>query len=159
MFEKMDMLSFSVYDILGYTGDSIAVAAIIMAGYEKIFWKINPLEKTPVLKKKYWGKIFSTYEQIEKNATLMIKQTLLSISISVITEESKSESICASIEKINGEWKLSYTYLNTPKASVRNRSAIHYGTALLCVDNNKKLEGQYYTDRNTTGDMKFENFS
>lgn len=45
--------------------------------------------------------------------------------------------------------------LNTPKAEVRHRSEIHYGTAMLYVDNPKVLKGQYFTDRKSTGDMVF----
>ena len=59
------------------------------------------------------------------------------------------------IEKIEDEWQLTYCYLNVPKAKVRERSAIHYGTALLCIENPEEIHGQYYTDRKTTGDMTF----
>lgn len=71
------------------------------------------------------------------------------------TEESKSSSISASIDKIQDEWQLIYFYLNVPQAKVRDRSSIHYGTALLSIENPEKLQGQYFTDRKTTGDMKF----
>jgi hypothetical protein len=72
-----------------------------------------------------------------------------------ITGESKSKSISASIDKIQDEWQLTYCYLNVPQANVRDRSAIHYGTALLCVENPEEIQGQYFTDRKTTGDLKF----
>ena len=97
----------------------------------------------------------STYDWIEREATLEIKQTLLSVNVVFITGESRSKSILSSIEKIEDEWQLTYCYLNVPKAKVRDRSAIHYGTALLCIENPEEIHGQYYTDRKTTGDMTF----
>lgn len=138
-----------------YTGEAILIAALLMVAYEKILWKYNPLEKTPVLKKRYKGSLLSTYDRIEREATLEIKQTLLSINVVFTTGESRSKSISSSIEKIQDEWQLTYCYLNVPKAKVRDRSAIHYGTALLCIENPEEIQGQYFTDRKTTGDMTF----
>ncbi len=146
---------FSMYDLYGYAGEAIAFSAFVMLAYEKCLWKCNPFEKTPVLKKKYKGTLLSTYDGIEREAVLEIKQTLLSISVVFITEESRSKSISASIEKIQEEWQLTYCYLNVPQASIRDRSAIHYGTALLCIENPEEIKGEYFTDRKTTGDMNF----
>lgn len=146
---------FSMYDLYGYAGEAIAFSAFVMLAYEKCLWKYNPFEKTPVLKKKYKGTLLSTYDGIEREAVLEIKQTLLSISVVFITEESRSKSISASIEKIQEEWQLTYCYLNVPQASIRDRSAIHYGTALLCIENPEEIKGEYFTDRKTTGDMNF----
>ena len=81
---------------------------------------------------------------------------MLSINVVLITGESRSRSISSSIEKIQDEWQLTYCYLNVPNANVRNRSTIHYGTALLCIENPEEIQGQYFTDRKTTGDMKFQ---
>lgn len=147
---------FSLYDLYGYAGEAIAFSTIVMIVYEKRLWKYNPFEKTPVLKKKYKGTLLSTYDNVERKATLEIKQTLLSINVVFTTGESRSKSISSSIEKIQDEWQLTYCYLNVPKANVRDRSEIHYGTALLCIENPEEIHGQYFTDRKTTGDMKFQ---
>lgn len=146
---------FSMYDLYGYAGEAIAFSAFVMFMYEKWWWKYNPFEETPVLKKKYKGTLLSTYDGIERNATLEIKQTLLSTTIICITGESRSNSIASSIKKLQGEWQLIYCYLNVPQANVRDRNAIHYGTALLCIENPEEIKGQYFTDRKTTGDMHF----
>lgn len=146
---------FSLYDLYGYAGEAVAFSVVMMIIYEKWLWKYNPFEKTPVLKKKYTGVLLSTYDGIEREAIIEIKQTLLSINVVLITGESRSKSISSSIEKIQDEWQLTYCYLNVPQANVRDRSAIHYGTALLCIENPNAIHGQYFTDRKTTGDMKF----
>lgn len=75
------IVDFTVYDLYGYAGEAIAFSTVIMTLYEKIFWKFNPLEKTPILKKKYKGTFISTYDGIERDAVLEIKQTLLSVSV------------------------------------------------------------------------------
>lgn len=146
---------FSLYDLYGYAGEAIAFSTVVMLTYEKWLWKYNPLEETPVLMKKYIGTLLSTYDGRERDASIEIKQTLLSINVVLITAESRSKSISSSIEKIQDEWQLTYCYLNVPQANVRDRSAIHYGTALLCIENPDEIHGQYFTDRKTTGDMKF----
>ena len=144
---------FSAYDLYGYAGEAIAISAVLMFAYEKKLWKYNPFEKTPVLENKYKGTLLSSYDGVEREVTLEIKQTLLSVSVIFVTGESRSKTISSSLEKIQDEWQLTYCYLNIPKANVRERSAIHYGTALLCVENPKEIHGQYFTDRKTTGDM------
>jgi hypothetical protein len=55
----------------------------------------------------------------------------------------------------DGIKRLSYTYINQPKASVRDRSAISNGAAVLRIVGgaSRRLEGQYWTDRKTTGDV------
>jgi len=146
---------FSFYDVFGYIGEAVGLTVVIITLYERLFWRYNPFESTPVLKKRYKGVLRSTHDGLEREATLEIKQTLLTISTVLQTHESKSKSITASIESILGEKQLTYCFLNTPNASVRDRSDIHYGTAMLCVENVNNLSGQYYTDRKTTGDIEF----
>ena len=146
---------FSLYNLYGYASESVALSVIFSTLYEKILWKINPFENTPKLASKYSGTLKSSYDNIERDATLIIKQTLLSVRVTLVTNESKSKSISASIDEILGEMQLTYCYLNTPKSEYRHRSEIHYGTATLSISNPKEIEGQYYTDRKTIGDMHF----
>ena len=145
----------SAYSLFGYASEAISVAVIFIGVYEKVLWRFNPFESTPKFARRYTGKIKSTYDYVERDASLEIKQTLLSIHVTLITGESKSKSLSASIDEVLGEMQLTYCYLNTPKSEYRYRSEIHYGTATLSAGNPAILEGQYYTDRNTTGDMVF----
>lgn len=147
--------SLSVYDLFGYAGEAISIAVIFAGLYEKFFWRLNPFEKTPKLAKRYVGSLKSSYDNIERKAVLEIRQTLMSVHITLTTDESKSNSLSASIDEILGEMQLTYCYLNTPKSEFRHRSEIHYGTAMLSITNPASLDGQYYTNRKTTGDMSF----
>ena len=145
----------TAYELFGYAGEAIGLAVILTALYERKLWRYNPFETTPKLHTKYIGTFKSTYDNITREGTLNIKQTLSTVSIIFSTEESKSRSLSASIDEIMGEKQLTYCYSNQPKSEFRHRSEIHYGTAMLTILQNGKLEGQYYTDRNTTGDMVF----
>lgn len=147
--------NFSIYVIFGFAGEAIGITAIIATFYERWLWRYIPLENTPKLFKEYEGVFISDYDNVERNARLEIKQTLLTVQVTLITGESRSKSISSSIDIILNEKQLTYCYLNTPRAMVRPRSEIHYGTAMLCIENLDEIHGQYFTDRKTTGDMKF----
>lgn len=152
---KAVIAGISLYDLFGYASEAISVAVIFSGIYEKFLWRFIPFENTPKLEKHYEGTLKSNYDNIERKASLEIKQTLLSVYVTLVTEESKSKSISSSIDDVLGEMQLTYCYLNTPKAEYRKRSEIHYGTATLSITDSKTLDGQYYTDRATSGDMTF----
>ena len=82
----------SLYELFGYASESISISLIFTIFYEKILWRFNPIEKTPKLSKKYVGILKSDYDNIEREATLIVRQTLSSIHVTMITGESKSKS-------------------------------------------------------------------
>lgn len=110
----------SVYDLFGYAGEAIGIAVLLAGIYEKFLWRINPFESTPKLSKQYTGTFKSSYDQVERSASLEIRQTLLSVHVTLISDESKSKSLSASIDEILGEIQLTYCYLNTPKSAYRD---------------------------------------
>lgn len=89
---------------------------------------------------------------------LVIKQSFSSISCTMDTQESTSFSNAAQIstDDESGIVRLSYNYTNRPKATVRDRSEIHDGAAILRIvtEPQRALEGEYWTSRKTTGDMR-----
>ena len=145
---------FSLYTLVGYAGEAIAFSSIVAALYERIIWRYDPLLKWPVLYKEYKGIIKSNRDGIAREISVRVKQSLFSVHVFLKTEESNSKAITADIVDRDGEYVLCYSYLNHPKAEVRDRSAIHYGTTILRVEEKaKQLEGEYFTDRNTIGDI------
>ena len=73
--------------------------------------------------------------------------------------ESEGETLAASIKHHDdGKYELVLAYLNTPKQSVRPRSEIHRGLAMLRIlgDPNEPtaLEGSYWTDRQAHGEIR-----
>lgn len=125
-------------------------------------WKIfYPwLVPFPNLSGNWEGTIKSNWKEKELDPIpieVSITQNFFNIQVRIKTNESRSYSIGASfdIDNERGFQQLFYTYLNTPKAGVRERSEIHYGSTILNFDgfNVTKMDGEYWTDRETTGEI------
>jgi hypothetical protein len=90
--------------------------------------------------------------------TVCIRQTFSSLSVVMFTAESMSYSMAASLSEADdsGLKRLSYTYTNTPRVGVRERSIVHDGAAVLRIVNGpiRRLEGEYWTNRKSTGDLR-----
>lgn len=90
--------------------------------------------------------------------TLAIRQTFSAVSVVMFTGESMSHSVAASLSEADesGIKRLSYTYTNTPKVGVRDRSIVHDGAAVLRIitEQERRLEGEYWTNRKSTGELR-----
>lgn len=88
---------------------------------------------------------------------LVIRQSFTSVSCVLYSKESSSFSSAAQIigEEDSLPPRLSFTYSNRPKATIRDRSQMHDGAAILRIvkASPRVLEGEYWTDRKTTGDL------
>jgi hypothetical protein len=93
-------------------------------------------------------------------AILVIRQDFLSISCAMHTRESDSYSNAAliSLDDESGRLRLSFTYTNKPRATARDRMAIHYGAAILQIGDGptRVLQGEYWTSRRTTGEISLK---
>lgn len=150
------------YSVFRYGSIAIGFTVLFMAAFNKWLWRWKPLNwlsgGMPVLGKKYKGKIWFHWNNREQecDSEINIEQTFLNVNVKLGTDESFSNSVTATIKEENGSKMLIYTYLNTPRAEIQNRSAIHYGTAMLNVDDPKHLTGNYYTSRLSCGSMEFK---
>jgi hypothetical protein len=130
-------------------------------------WKIFQgwLVKAPNLQGTWRGTIDSTWENPATNsgtnlipAILSIKQTFDNIDCLLFSKESSSYSMSAEINlDQSGNPYLSYNYTNRSRASVRERSEVHDGAAILRIikSPDRSLEGEYWTSRKSTGEMRF----
>lgn len=95
-------------------------------------------------------------------AYVIINQSYWSITVRQYTHESRSNSkgVLWATEVEGGTKTLTYTYLNNPKQEYESRSQAHLGTAALNVvgDQPQSLDGYYFTDRYTKGDMSLSLF-
>lgn len=150
------------YSLFGYAGEAIGIASIFMFAFDKWLWKWKPLNMIaggmPILAKKYHGTIIYNWNNTQgtREADIRIDQTFLKVFVRLGTDESSSNSVIGTITTVNNEKQLVYTYLNTPRAEIQNRSAIHYGTAMLNVDDPTILKGNYYTSRLTCGSIELK---
>lgn len=146
------------YSLFGYAGEAIGIATLFMTAFNLWLWRFRTFNfiagGMPVLAKKYTGKIKFHWDgqDQERETTIGIEQTFLNITVDLYTNESTSKSITASIENK----QLIYTYLNTPRAEIQDRSAVHFGTAMLKLDNPQHLTGNYYTGRLSRGSMDLQ---
>lgn len=132
-------------------------------------WKHFPwLEQLafPDLNGVWIGTLKSSWVNPETNERVLpihikihIRQTLFTMSVSLKTEESSSFSTrCFFDADYAGQiFRIWYSYENFPKAEVAPRSARHEGICWLEInlaEGRDHLTGQYYTYRNTRGDIE-----
>lgn len=132
-------------------------------------WKIFKgwLVPFPNLNGTWKGEIQSTWRNPETNervapipVILTINQSFLKISCVMRTEEMTSYSFVSDflIDKDSQVKKLAYSYYSRPKQTVRHRSEQHNGTIIFEIIEipEKALEGDYWTERKTSGEIKLK---
>lgn len=135
--------------------------------FDKWAWKLHWLHPwfvdRPYLKGTWKGVLHSTYVNPETQkgvppieVYLVVRQTYSSIHMRLITNESSSESLANNFPcGDDGVYQVASVYRNTPQIAHRDRSPIHHGAFLLKVEGDPvaSLSGEYWTDRNTRGQL------
>ena len=161
--QNLDSIDFN--KALTHISTTISINIVIWLLFIKWGWKWKVfypwLVPFPDLSGDWSGTIKSNWKEKELEPILTevsITQTFFNIQVRIKTGESRSYSIGASfdIDKERGFQQLFYSYLNTPKPGVRERSEIHYGSTLLNFEgfNVTKMDGEYWTSRETTGEIE-----
>lgn len=160
-----------VDDLLRPLGAASAAAGLFVLTFDNIFWRVPKLgrriSKRPDLRGTWRGTLASHWVDPETNERvapdpevyLVVRQTFWSVSANLITKESKSCSTTALVEGDGcGQYQLVAMYRNTPRAAVRHRSEVHHGSFKLDIGGEPvdRLEGYYWTDRNTMGEFDFD---
>ena len=137
---------------------------ICFAGFDRWAWRwpiVLKFVKRPYLAGTWWGELIS-YRLDEDNrktssthdVVLVIQQTFTTISLTLMTAESKSRSVAPEIEKeANDDFVVHYQYENTPHLAVRETSPIHRGSAAIEVHGSSPvdLDAEYWTARKSQG--------
>lgn len=145
-----------------------ALAALLVLAFDLWIWKwkgIHRLVGRARIDGCWLGALTpSTASQIPEGgnrgpipAALLIEQTYWSVSVTLMTAESRSVSTSAAIEALSRQQAvLAYTYANTPKAQHRHRSQPHVGASRFTITGREPsvMTGSYWTDRLTTGGME-----
>lgn len=145
------------------TVDLIALSLFIKWGWR---WKIfrGWLVPFPDLNGTWQGYIRSNWTDKETGkkppsipAILSIRQTFGKISCVLRTAEMVSHSYVEgfTLDRDKQIRQLTYSYTSRPKVSVKERSTFHEGTIVFDLIDMpvSKLEGRYWTDRETTGEI------
>lgn len=160
--QNLDSIDF--HKAITHISTTISINIILWMIFIAWGWKLKIfypwLVPFPNLSGDWEGTIKSNWKEKELEPIpieVSITQNFFNVQVRIKTKESRSYSIGASfdIDNERGFQQLFYTYLNTPKAGVRERSEIHYGSTILNFDgfNVTKMDGEYWTDRETTGDI------
>lgn len=149
---------------------SIAVSVIsaILVVFESWAWAwpgIRALSKRPDLRGTWTGTIRSNWEGGTETAKgspikayLAIHQTFTTLHLRVLTAESQSLTLAASlICEPDGVFAIHAVYRNEPKLSVRSRSPMHHGGLVLRLEGPppEAMSGHYWTDRHSDGELEF----
>lgn len=153
---KFFFKNLEIWDMLTYASTFTSILVVL---YVTILWRINPFEKVPKLKKEYIGTLVSTYDNTQRDVKIFVKQNLFETRIIFESNESSSKSITANFYDEYGTQMLSFGYINNPKAMYKKRSPIHYGMCILEIKDKDHLIGQYFTDRDTRGDIELQKVS
>lgn len=151
--------------------DVVTIYVIISFAFTQWLWRWSWFQgwlvKIPVVQGTWDGELQSTWVNPETQQgipplrmILVIRQTFSSITCTMFTKESQSDSRAAKIErdKESKAVTISYNYTNRSKATIRRRSPIHDGAAHLrvIITPVRVLEGEYWTGRCTTGTMNLK---
>ena len=94
-----------------------------------------------------------------KTAYIVIRQSASTVKVALMTDESKSTSTVAILNKSDHEtWVLDHMYLNKPQLGISRHSPIHHGSGSLEISGNpaRRMAGRYWTDRGTKGEFRFD---
>ncbi len=154
-------------DLLRPLSSVTSAVVLLSIAFELWLWKLPLLHgwfvKRPVIEGTWRAQLRSNWKDASAAAIqpiegyVVIRQTLLSLSMRLMTKESAShlvgtEIVCAA----DGLYCVSGVYRNEPRFQDRTHSQIHFGAVWLRVTDTPTqiIEGHYWTDRNTAGEMR-----
>ena len=146
----------------------VGILVFLLSQFELWIWRLPPLRgwfvQRPNLRGTWRVLLTSNWRNPDTEQSvapitgyLVVRQTYSSLSLRLLTAESSSELLGAQILRAeDGTFKIAGVYRNEPKLAVRHRSAIHYGGLVLVLEGNPPtaLEGHYWTDRDTRGEIE-----
>lgn len=145
----------------------VSVVVLLSLAFELWLWKLPFLHdwfvKRPVIEGTWRAELRSDWRDEAGagippvDAYMVVRQTLLNLSLRLLTAESSSSLVGAEIVRsADGMYCVSGVYRNEPRFQGRNHSPIHYGAVWLQVVQEpvRMIEGHYWTDRKTAGELR-----
>lgn len=154
--------------------DVVPILLVLAAVFERWGWKLRFLHphliSVPIVHGTWKGELRSLWvdpksgkSQEPKTVYLTVEQTLTTVCVRLMSNESSSEQIAGTLtrNRPSGRHSLAAIYINTPGIDRRDESAIHRGSLALEIGgkSGNSLEGEYWTDRASKGKLLFEEFN
>lgn len=135
--------------------------------YDRLIWRIGPRDRplggVPNFAGTWEGKLRSSYDGQDYNATLVVRQTASRMLVEFRTVSSRSHSYLAGASGAPGVGNgLHYLYLNQPAEGAHTAMYPHGGVGRLQFHNGTiELRGGYQTDRfrGTHGELELRRVS
>jgi hypothetical protein len=143
------------------------VVGVVLGAFDKWLWKLPWLHpwfvETPSIGGTWKGQLTSSADgqigETFRECYLVVRQRFSKVSAVLLTEESESKELTASIYRDSADGQtLAVTYENIPKRRYRDASPPNRGGMILHVrgDPPKQLDGEYFTSRRTVGEIEFD---
>lgn len=154
-----------------WMSDALAFAVLAVSAFERWGWRWRRLHPhligTPDIRGTWRGVMKSDWKdpatkQVRppKIVYLAIRQTLTTVWVRLLTDQSSSNQMAGSVQKdpSSDDWRLSYTYYNVPDLFLRKRSPEHRGGTFLTIvgEPPRRIEGEYWTSRDTKGTLHMD---
>jgi hypothetical protein len=150
-------------------GNVIPLLLMAAWAFERWGWRwarIHPhLVNEPVVRGTWRGVLTSAWKDpvteqspAPKVVYLAVTQTLTTVKVRLLTNESVSDSVAGSVARTPvGDWAIAYTYSAMPKIERRPGSPPHLGGAILTIVGGpaSRIEGEYWTGRSSQGSLNF----
>ncbi len=141
--------------------DVAPLVLVAIGGFDKWLWRwpiINRwFARRPVLLGT-WRVLLTPIGGNGTVAYMVVRQTYSRLGMRLLTPESQSDLVAGEVIRApDGLYQVVGIYSNRPKLPIRDRSPIHYGAFLVDIHGNPptRLDGSYWTDRDTKGTMVF----
>ncbi len=142
----------------------VTAATGLLWAWDNMLWRTRPFS---LLRKRLdlngtWKAVLRPEESKRIAAYWVVWQTASRLMARLYTSESYSSTVVATLNmEDDGAATVSSVYRNEPRLRVREESDMHYGGLILRTADAlaTKLEGQYWTDRGTKGEMTAERIS
>lgn len=156
-------------DALSVIVDLLPVILLAAYAFERRGWRAQWLHprwvSTPVVIGTWRGTLthYGSDLPTTKPAYLVVRQTLTTASVRLLTDESTSEQVAGSVGPgETGYPTIAYLYRNKPGIGQRHATSnIQYGGAMVEIvgDPATGLDGEYWTDRKTKGSLTFREYA
>lgn len=137
--------------------------------WDVYLWRLPWIQLIPQVPRSVHGTWLGTLTQVlpdsgnnnvsgaGKKVVIEIRQTSTRISVRLLSDESTSSSLSATLISDGQQHQLSYVYHNRPNIEVEHASRMHNGAAILSLLGSPagRLKGRYWTDRDTKGSLEF----